>query len=202
MAEADRRGHDVVAVVRASAMHHTSFPAGVVVRPCAVYEGTGVDDAIAGANAIISCLGIRRRNPLNPWSPLRSPEDTTCRSIGHILQAMERAGVRRIACISAAGVGDSINRVALPLRGLIRHSNLRPAYHDLDRMEQRLAESDMEWLALRPTTLTNRHRSIPARQTASYGMFSRISRAAVANALVDFADGSSTARQGRCMVTG
>lgn len=202
VAEAARRGHQVVAVVRGRPMKHDLFPAGVDVRLCAVYEGIRVADAVAGADAVISCLGIRRRWPLNPWSALCSPEDTASRCTGHILRAMELTGVRHIACISAAGVGKSFDRVATPMRWLIRHSNLRPAYDDLERMERRLAESSTQWLALRPTTLTNGRSAGRARATEQYGLFSRISRAAVARMLVDFADGSGGALRGCCMVTG
>lgn len=202
MAEAARRGHDVVAVIRASSANHDPLPSRVDVRLCEVYEGRGVDEAVKGGDAIVSCLGIRRRNPLNPWSPLHSPKDTASRSTAHILDAMERADIRRIACISAAGVGASLPRVGLALRCLIEHSNLRPAYRDLNLMEQLLAYSRYEWLALRPTTLTNSRYSTPARPTSHYGLFSCIPRATVARALIDFADGACAHYKGCCMVTG
>lgn len=202
VSEGVRRGHAVVATVRPETADRVTFDPVVEVRTCDVYADRGVSEAVSGCDAVVSCIGIRRRNPLNPWSPLRSPADTAARTTRNILDAMDAEGTARIACISAAGVGESIARVALPLRVLIGHSNLRPAYQDLLRMEEALDESGTHWVALRPTTLTNARRASVVRVTDRYRVTSRVSRGAVARALIDFADGSWDGPGGRVMVTG
>lgn len=170
-------------------------------RVCQPYENHAIDDALAGVDAVISCIGIRRRNPFNPWSPLASPADTTAVCTRHILAAMGRAGIERIACISAAGVADSCAACSLPIRQLIERTNLSPAYDDLAEMERLLAESDRTWLALRPTTLISLGPAKAPRPTTRYGLFSITPRRAVARALLDFATANARAHSATAMVT-
>lgn len=200
--EGARRGHEVVAAVRPASARRASFADGVRVAECEPYTGEGVADALSGADAVVSCLGIRRRNPLNPWSRLVSPADTTERATSNIAAAMREQKVGRLAVISAGGVGDSRPRTALLIRIMIAHSNMAPAYADLERMEAVLATSGLDWLALRPTTLTNARSPHRAEPCAGYGLLSRIPRAAVAATLLEFAQGAGGASPGARMVTG
>ncbi len=199
VAEGVHRGHRVIAMVRAASAGGAAFGPGVEVRVCDVYEGLG--DQIAGCDAVLSCIGIRRRNPLNPWSPLRSPRDTARRCTANIAHAMAAAGISRFACVSAAGAGESRARAAWPVRVLIARSNLGPAYADLASMEQFLSESRLDWLAVRPTTLTSGRR-VGSRVVDRYAVTSRIPRASVAAALVDFADGAWNGPSGTVMISG
>ncbi|MEL6499701.1 MAG: NAD(P)H-binding protein [Planctomycetota bacterium] len=189
--QATARGHSVTAAVRPASGHLVSTGDQTRLCVCDVYAGHGVGQAIEGCDAVISCLGIKRRNPYNPWSPIRSPEDLTARSTANIVAAMKTHGVRKLACVSAAGVGESFSSVSLPIRWLIRYTNLAPAYRDLGRMESVLTGSGIESTALRPTTLLSVGPCRPAREVGAYKLWSWIPRASVARSLIDAIEGSA-----------
>lgn len=177
------RGHDVRAVVRPE----TAFdpPPGVEVRRASVLDEGVIDTAVRDREAVISCLGIQRKHPLNPWSRLVSPSDLTARTAALLCAAMRRHGVSRVAAISAAGVGDSVARTTPLIGQMIRRTNLRLAYRDLDAMEAEYASSGLDWMVVRPVTLVNGAATTRAREVARYGLMSRIARADVATWLVD-----------------
>ncbi|MEM7630223.1 MAG: NAD(P)H-binding protein [Planctomycetota bacterium] len=193
-----RDGHTPIAITR----RPRESPPPAIPRTCSPYTADGLAAAIDGAEAVISCIGIRRRSPLNPWSPLASPPDTAAVCTANILDAMQHSGINRIACISAAGVAESRSACTTPIRALIERTNLRPAYDDLEQMEQALAASDTTWLALRPTTLISLGSAKPPRPTTRYALFSITPRRAVARALLDFATGNARAHTANAMVTG
>jgi hypothetical protein len=127
-------GHDVTALVR----RDTAFdpPAGVAVRRGNVLSDADLSQAVAGQDAVISCLGAQRVNARNPWSPLRPPLDIARDSAGRLVQAMTVAGVGRLAAISAAGVGDSLPSTNALMRWLLRSSTVGEMYADLEAMER------------------------------------------------------------------
>ncbi|MEM9555671.1 MAG: NAD(P)H-binding protein [Acidobacteriota bacterium] len=191
------RGHDVRALVRPT----TSFeaPADVEVVRGEVLadpaQDPSLEHALEGRDAVLSALGIRRKVPQNPWSALASPPDLTTRVAERLVRAMPTHGVRRLVTISAAGVGASLRRTNGPMRWLIGHSNLGPAYRDLAGMEAVLAASDLDWLAVRPVTLTPPMLAAGptgrARIVDRYGLLARIGRADVAAWMLDAVASSS-----------
>ena len=92
-------GHDVTALVR----RDTAFdpPGGVTVRRGNVLADGDLAAAVAGQDAVISCLGAQRVNGRNPWSPLRPPLHLARESAGRLVPAMSVAGVDRLAAIKA-----------------------------------------------------------------------------------------------------
>ncbi len=83
-------GHEVTAFARDPA--HLTIQ-GLRVMQGDVLEAAAVDRAVAGQQAVLSALGTASRG-LPPVLPI---------GIRHILDAMERHGVRRIVVLSAAG---------------------------------------------------------------------------------------------------
>src|SRR5689334_21201795 len=86
-------GHQVTALVRPSA----SFvpPQGVTVRSGEVTDPAFLDASLAGHDAVLSCLGLRRAGR-SPWAPLRSPPDLTARVTQLLVPSMRRHGVNRV----------------------------------------------------------------------------------------------------------
>jgi uncharacterized protein YbjT (DUF2867 family) len=117
---------------------------------------------VAGADAVLSCLGARSR------------ADSEAGLVRHgtlaITAAMRAAGVRRIVVVSAAPVGTvpSPARPAPPRYDpgdgfLVRHllnpivkAAFRASYADLAQMEDVLRASDLDWTAVRPPRLTDK----------------------------------------------
>jgi uncharacterized protein YbjT (DUF2867 family) len=167
------RGHVVSAVVRAQ----TPFdaPSGVQIARGDVLDPAFVAAVMsgAGADAVVSAVGMRYKHP---WAKRMSPDDFTSRAITNIAAAMTAAGVRRIAVISAAGVGDSRPALNWMMRAMLAIK----AYADLERAEAVLRASGLDWQAVRPTTLTHKAATGRVRVTDRYRVSDSIPREDVA----------------------
>jgi uncharacterized protein YbjT (DUF2867 family) len=173
--QAAARGHQVTAVVRPETSYQP--PNGATSTRGSVLHADFVAAAVSGQDAIASCLGIRYAHP---WARRESPDDFISRATANIVSGMKAAGVQRICVISAAGVGDSRSAANLPLRFVIATSNVGIAYADLERVEQILRASGLDWQAVRPTTLNNRAGTGKPRLTTTFPMTASIARADVA----------------------
>ncbi|GAA2293694.1 SDR family oxidoreductase [Nonomuraea roseoviolacea subsp. roseoviolacea] len=140
-------------------------------------------DAVAGQDAVVSCLGTRdRRHPTTVYS----------RGTGTIVSAMRTAGVRRLVCLSSAGLdippGTPLAQrlvTRLVVQRLYRH-----AYADMAVMERLVAESGLDWTVVRPPMLTDGPLTGRYRTAAGTHLErgSRISRADLAHYLLHHLD--------------
>lgn len=168
-------GHHVTAIVRAETRYEA--PEVVSVARGDVLDAAFVASVVPGHDAVMSGLGMRYAHP---WAKKESPDDFTSRATANIVRAMQRASISRIAIVSAAGVGDSRPGLNLPMRAMLAISNVGAAYADLERAEQVLRESELDWQAVRPTTLSHGPRTDGVRVVDHYPATARISRADVA----------------------
>ncbi|CAM02920.1 putative NADH-flavin reductase [Saccharopolyspora erythraea NRRL 2338] len=173
-------GHQVTAAVRNPAKVATRHADLTVVRTDAL-DADSVKSAIAGADAVVSGIGAAgRRDPLNPAS-------TSARAV---VEAMSATEVRRLVVVSAAplnrsGVGQTwlARRVFSPLLWAV----LGDLYRDLERMEQVLRDSGLDWTSVRPPKLTDKPGRGHYRHTVETGPpGNEIARADVARAMLDF----------------
>lgn len=183
-------GHAVTAMVRPSTPFEA--PPQVTVVRADPLDPAQLSDAIENHEAVISCIGPQRINPRNPWSPLRAPSGCAEQAARSLLAATAGSGIRRIAVISAGGVGDSAAALNTPMRWLLRHSTLGAMYADLEAMETLLAQSERDWLAVRPVTLVNAPPSNRARALRRYHLTSIVGRADVAGWMLRWASGAET----------
>ncbi len=146
-------GHKVTVLTRVESGYQA--PPGVVHYRGSVLDSATVAVAMAGQDAVLSALGMRRQSVANPWSPITSPADFCSQSMRLIVASMLQYGVPRIVAVSAAGVAESAPQMNALMQFLVRTSSIGVAYRDLALMEQVLAESTVDWLAPRPTRLTN-----------------------------------------------
>jgi putative NADH-flavin reductase len=185
---AGRRGHIVTAVVRPGSN-------GLPIGSAATRIGDPLDKAfvqacLRGQDAVVSCVGLRRAGK-SPHARLLSPPDLTERLMSTIAEGFAEDPPGRIVAISAAGVGDSFERLSRPVKWLVTSGNVAVAYRDLANMERRLATLGTEWLAVRPVTLTNGRPSGRAREIGRYRLLSRIRRADVATFILDALESSA-----------
>jgi putative NADH-flavin reductase len=134
-----RRGHDVTAFVRS--------PGKLAARPrLTIVKGNPLEAmplaaALAGQDAVISVFGPPGREALKPA--------TLVTDYAHsVVTAMRRAGVTRLAIISAA--------VLFPQRGLVFRFFrwfLRHHARDLAAMEREVQASELAWTIARPGRL-------------------------------------------------
>ncbi|MEU3773919.1 SDR family oxidoreductase [Streptomyces sp. NPDC032472] len=148
---------------------------------------------LAGRDAVVSALGAAS-NKQARLSPVTGP------ALRAVLAAMERAGVSRLAAVSAAPVGPDVpsdgvvaRKVFLPL---LRRA-LRDLYADLAVMEAELRASGVQWTVIRPPRLLNRPRTGGYRRVIGGNVPGGrvISRADVADALLASLTDPATARR-------
>lgn len=109
-----------------------------------VLKADDVEKAVAGQDAVLSALGRGRS-----FGPL------TSQGTKNIVDAMKRAGVRRLIVESAFGAGDSAKEISFLDRLFVRGLLLRGAFKDKDVMEEYLETSGLEWTIVRPSRLTD-----------------------------------------------
>jgi putative NADH-flavin reductase len=177
------RGHRVRALVRSKASLEEHD--GLELVEGDVLDPVVVQRVMDGCDAVISCLGIRKETPSDPWSPLTSPEDFTAQSAKYTVNAMKSCGVERLIGISSAGVGESWSRVDPSLRSVIETSNIGIVFRDLDNMEKVCRDSRLDTLAVRPVALVSGNPTGSARIVDSFEPSSKISTGDVALWMLD-----------------
>jgi uncharacterized protein YbjT (DUF2867 family) len=179
---AAEQGQAVTAVVRDPSRF--AAPPGVTVVRGEATDPATFDRVVPGHDAILSALGQRRAG-LFPWSRRLSPDDLMQQVMTGLVPAMERHRVRRLVAISAAGVADSYSRCSWSVRRMVRAGNIGVGYRDLEAMEGRLADSSLDWLAVRPVILVDGEPTHRARPVDRFGLFSRVRRSDVAAWMLD-----------------
>lgn len=181
---AHARGHEVTAYSRTP----LTVPDGVRLVIDDVLRDGSLPPVVAGQDAVLSSLGIRRKGPRNPWSALASPPDFSSASAQRLVDAMKQHGVRRVIAVSAAGVGDSAPGLNWLMRFFLAYSNIGAGYRDLEKLEASYAASGLDWCCVRPTTLTNGPETKRVVQLGDYPLTARIARADVAHWMVEHLD--------------
>ncbi len=141
--QAAARGDEVTAFVRRGDRLHLRQPRVRVVEGDA-FDAAVVSGAVRGQDAVLSLLGAR------PWRHT----EVCSQGMRHIVSAMVEHGVRRLVAVSWAGVGNSrqelgwfAKHVAVPV--------MRRAFEDVERMEDIVRASDLDWVIVRPALLTS-----------------------------------------------
>jgi putative NADH-flavin reductase len=174
VAQALSAGHTVTAVARrpdALAMRHERLTVlrGDVLEPATLVQ------PIAGQNVVVSALGARTRAPTTVFSA----------GVSNIMQAMKTAGVRRLICISAAGLDPGPGLLRSIAKSIL-YRMLKHSYDDLRRMEALIKENGLDWTIIRAPRLTNKprtgHYQIATNQHLSRG--ASIARADLADYIV------------------
>lgn len=139
------RGHSVRAFVRNPDKFRISH-ARLALAVGEVTERASVEQAVGGTDAVISALGSG--NSLGPDPALVD-------GVRNIIQAMDRAGVRRLVYLSMLGVGGTGWQLGLIDRYLVLPLLLRNVMNDHASKEEFIRRSALDWTIVRPPRLTN-----------------------------------------------
>ncbi len=125
-------GHERLRVVKADVMQPQTIEA-VVEDQDAVSTSVSVDNALKEG---------------------RKPTTLFSEGTRNVIAAMERQGVRRLVCLSSSAVEPD------PALGIIFGKIMRPLlfkemYADMSRMEREVRSSGLDWIIVRPSTLTD-----------------------------------------------
>lgn len=142
------RGHQVRAVARNAERIRIDHPF-LETRSADATDPAAVRSALENTDAVIHVVGVApslRR--------MFTPIDVFSTTTATLIAEMATAGVRRLVAVTGFGAGES--RQALSCAERVPHRLfLGTAYDDKDRQEAIIRASDLDWLIVRPTILTN-----------------------------------------------
>jgi putative NADH-flavin reductase len=176
--QALERGYAVTALVRDPSRFQVDHPQLKVIQGD-VLDERSIDAAMRGQEGVLSALGHKRY-----FHPTRILSQGT----RNILRAMEAHGVARFVCETSLGLGDSAGRMGLYYTLFVIPVILPFYFWDKTRQERMIAESNVEWVIVRPGVLTHGEKRGRFRQGRSVGSLLwtvRISRADVADFMLN-----------------
>lgn len=184
------RGYFVTAAVRIPENFNLKHP-NLIVKKCDVYNLESVTEAIKGNDVVFSALGSKTPKKFDP---------VTSKGITNIIIAMKKSNLKHIIAISGIGMGDPkeyswfVRNIVVEL---IYKKTARFQYEDMIKMEKILEESNLDWVILRPTAYTNgkRRGKYHLSTDSKYGTRWYISRADVADCILNLAEGKNYIRQ-------
>jgi putative NADH-flavin reductase len=138
------RGFDVTAFARTPAKVRASHDKLTLIQGD-VADRAAVLRAVAEHDAVLSALGVGK--------PLRH-DQVVVDGIGHIVTAMESAGVRRLIYLSASAVRESRARAGF-VTGLMAATLIRHEIRDHETKERLVRSSALDWTIVRAPLLTN-----------------------------------------------
>jgi putative NADH-flavin reductase len=145
VSQAIEQGHEVTTFVRRPDAVPAQQGKLRVAQGDTMREPDAIAEALKGQDAVLSALGTGR-----VFFPNRLQE----RSLGNIVPAMERAGVKRLIVMSAFGVGDTVQDASLVQR-LMYATILYTIFADKARGEATVRASSLDWTIVYPTVLTD-----------------------------------------------
>jgi putative NADH-flavin reductase len=139
-------GHEVTVVVRDPARLSISPHSRLHVVIADVMDPDAITPAVAGADAVLTAVGPRGAGPTTVIQD----------SVGSIIAAMQKSGVRRLLALSGSIVADEGESFYLRylIKPLARRTFLRHVCADMRAAETEVAASELDWTILRPPRLT------------------------------------------------
>lgn len=139
------KGHEVTAIVRKPEKleltgKHLEVIKGDVLNPSAI------KGKLAGKDAVFSALGGNHRQPTTVYSE----------GMKNIIREMEESGMKRLICLSAETLkpkeeSSFTGRILVNVLWKIFFH----LYSDMERMEEKVYQSRLDWTIIRPPYLTN-----------------------------------------------
>lgn len=173
-------GHHVTAVTRKPDEYPVTSPS-LSIAGADVIDQDAVERAVAGSQAVISTYGV-------PYS--RSQITVYSDGIANIIRAMVANDVNRLVCVSSTTVAteDAPGESLLWRRAIgpfLRKVVGRTLYDDMQRMEEIVKSSDLDWTIVRPGGLFNADEPTDDYEVAPKRLSGRVtSRADLADALI------------------
>ncbi|MSU76225.1 NAD(P)-dependent oxidoreductase [Patescibacteria group bacterium] len=147
-----------------------------------------VTKAMKNQQAVIITLGLPTKQAMGFGHSLVLSGGTA-----NVIEAMDRAKVKRLILETAIGAGDSKHQLGWFYRLTLR-VGLHHAFREKDSQESLAKASSLDWTIVRPSALTN---GLPTgsylvNPPMSYGMFTHIARKDVATFLVGCTEDATT----------
>jgi biliverdin reductase / flavin reductase len=142
------RGHQVTAAARNPSALLGGHERLRVVEADVMQPQT-LDAVVEDQDAVITSVSVG-----NALREGRKPTTLFSEGTRNVIAAMERQGIRRLVCLSSSAVEPD------PALGIIFGKIMRPLlfkemYGDMSRMEREVRSSGLDWVIVRPSTLTD-----------------------------------------------
>ncbi|MEO7488193.1 MAG: SDR family oxidoreductase [Ferruginibacter sp.] len=145
--QALEKGYEVTAIVRKPAAFDLQHPHLKIIKGD-VLEPATFEKEIQGNGAVLSCLGTT------------STKFTTLYSEGivNIISAMNKAGVKRLLCITALPLylNDEMGFFLKAITKITLEPILKNPYNDMRLMETKVESSNLYWTIVRPPGLNKK----------------------------------------------
>ncbi len=136
-------GHHIRALVRSTPLAREHERLDVVTGD--VLDFDAVDAAMVDVDAVISTIGSGGGRDVRVYSE----------GLGTVVHAMAIHEVPKLVVVSAAGAfARKDPLISLGFRTMIA-TVLKPVYDDMERMEQRVAATGLDWTIIRPVGLSD-----------------------------------------------
>jgi putative NADH-flavin reductase len=175
-------GHEVTAVVRDPARLKVANHPRLRVVTADIMDPAAINTPVADADAVLNAVGP---HGTGPTTVLRD-------STASIIQAMQKAGTRRLLAISGSVVADEGESPYLRflLKPLARRTFLRHVCADMRGAEDEIRASGLDWTIFRPPSLTDKpakgtYRTVIDRNLPRSFTVSRADLAACMLAMID-----------------
>ncbi|MCU1557715.1 MAG: hypothetical protein JWN09_1710 [Microbacteriaceae bacterium] len=146
LAQAIDAGHEVTVVARHPERLRT--PSNVAIVEGSVLERGAWEEAVAGQEILLSCLGSTdRKHPTTVYS----------QGTLNVLNAMGSTSTRRLICLSSGGLDTppDIPFAQRMVTKLVIQRMYRHGYDDMRRMETLIRAQNVRWTIIRPPMLTD-----------------------------------------------
>ncbi len=187
------RGHEVTALSRSASRLDAAGVRGA--DGDATDPGT-VDRIVADQDAVVVTLGISESAlRVRLRGPAGTPPDVRSRGTRHVVDAMQRHGVRRLVVQTSFGVGPT--RPLLPLATRVVFALLlAPQIADTEQQSALVRASTLDWVEVQPVNLVDTDTASPAfASTDGEQRAIRVSRAQVGRFLADAVESDTYVRR-------
>lgn len=184
--QAIARGHEVTVFVHKN-NPFADLPSVQIVQGD-IYSGEDVRKAIAGSDAVISCLGS--------WGTKHRNVLTT--AMQSLIPAMREQKISRIITLTGAGAPPPDQRLSAFHRLLMMLLSPFPAgkvFADGEQHMRLLLESDLDWTTIRSPVMSDHEGSGYTLKLEAGRTFPRIGREAVAASMLDQLESDEWARK-------
>jgi uncharacterized protein YbjT (DUF2867 family) len=175
------KGHSVTAFARTPTKLELNHPQ-LTKLAGDFHDAASVNAAVKGHDAVIICASA------TTLKAFKDKPDYFSSGTRYVIDAMKQYGAKRLVVLSAHGAGDSFSSAPWFLRVFVIRGLLKRPFADHDVQEKLAHESGLEWVIARPTRLTDGPAKGTFKPTTSFDVPMSISRADVAQFLVDACD--------------
>jgi biliverdin reductase / flavin reductase len=142
------RGHEVTAAAR-NPLALSGDHERLRVVEADVMQPRTLEAVVKGQDAVITSVSVG-----NALKEGRRPTTLFSEGARNVIAAMEGQGVGRLVCLSSGAVEPD------PALGIVFGKIMRPLlfkemYADMSRMEREVRNSGLDWIIVRPSTLTD-----------------------------------------------